>query len=101
EAPMDHAQKLAAVLLEASRLIAAVMPRLRGFNDVSEYTVEISRLENDGDRIQREALASLFVDGIDPMVVVRWKDIFERMEDGIDAAERVGCMLEGIILKHG
>jgi uncharacterized protein len=101
EAPMDDAQKLARVLLDASRQIAEAMPRLRGFQDVSHFTVEINRLENDGDRIQREALASLFQDGIDPMVVIRWKDIYERLEDAIDATEKVAYALETIILKNG
>jgi pantoate--beta-alanine ligase len=54
------------------------IPRLRGFRDISHYTVEINRLENEGDRITREAIASLFDGGIDPMVVIRWKDLFER-----------------------
>jgi uncharacterized protein Yka (UPF0111/DUF47 family) len=97
---MDDAQKLAGVLLDAARQIAEAMPRLRGFKDVSHYTVEINRLENDGDRIQREALASLFADGIDPMVVIRWKDIYERLEEAIDATEKVAYTLEGIVLKN-
>jgi predicted phosphate transport protein (TIGR00153 family) len=100
EATMDDAQKLAGVLLGATRQIAEAMPRLRGFKDVSHYTVEINRLENDGDRIQREALASLFADGIDPMVVIRWKDIYERLEEAIDATEKVAYTLEGIVLKN-
>jgi predicted phosphate transport protein (TIGR00153 family) len=100
EATMDDAQKLAGVLLDAARQIAEAMPRLRGFKDVSHYTVEINRLENDGDRIQREALASLFADGIDPMVVIRWKDIYERLEEAIDATEKVAYTLEGIVLKN-
>jgi uncharacterized protein len=101
EATMDDAQKLAMVLLNASRQIAEAMPRLRGFQDVSHFTVEINRLENDGDRIQREALASLFEHGIDPMVVIRWKDIYERLEDAIDATEKVAYALETIVLKNG
>jgi predicted phosphate transport protein (TIGR00153 family) len=101
EATMDDAQKLAMVLLNAARQIAEAMPRLRGFNDVSHFTVEINRLENDGDRIQREALASLFEHGIDPMVVIRWKDIYERLEEAIDATEKVAYTLETIVLKNG
>ena len=100
EAPMEHAQKMAKVLVLATRQIAEAMPRLRGFKDVSHYTVEINRLENDGDRLLREALASLFDDGIDPMVVVRWKDIYERLEEAIDATEKVAYTLEGIVLKN-
>ena len=100
EAPMEDAQKLASVLVHATRQIAEAMPRLRGFKDVSHYTVEINRLENDGDRIQREALGALFSEGIDPMVVVRWKDIYERLEEAIDATEKVAYTLEGIVLKN-
>jgi uncharacterized protein len=100
EAPMSQAQDLAHVLHAAARQIAEAMPRLRGFKDISHYTVEINRLENDGDRITREAIASLFDNGIDPMVVIRWKDIFERLEEAIDATERVANILEGIVIKN-
>jgi predicted phosphate transport protein (TIGR00153 family) len=100
EAPMAQAQDLARVLHAAARQIAGAMPRLRGFKDISHYTVEINRLENDGDRITREAIASLFDTGIDPMVVIRWKDIFERLEEAIDATEHVANILEGIVIKN-
>ncbi len=100
EAPMVQAQELTVVLHAAARQIAEAMPRLRGFQDISRFTVEINRLENDGDRIVREAIASLFDNGIDPMVVIRWKDIFERLEEAIDATERVANILEGIVIKN-
>jgi predicted phosphate transport protein (TIGR00153 family) len=100
EAPMEQAQRLAHVLLQATRQLAEAMPRLRGFKDISHYTVEVNRLENDGDRIVREAIASLFDNGIDPMVVIRWKDIFERLEAAIDATERVANILENIVIKN-
>ncbi len=100
EAPMDQAIKLARVLKAACRQISEAIPRLRGFRDISHYTVEINRLENEGDRITREAVASLFDGGIDPMVVIRWKDLFERLEEAIDAAERVANILEGIVIKN-
>ena len=100
EAPMAQAQDLAKVLHAAARQIAEAMPRLRGFKDISHYTVEINRLENDGDRITREAVAALFDNGIDPMVVIRWKDIFERLEEAIDATEHVANILEGIVIKN-
>ena len=100
EAPMDQAIRLARVLKEASVHIAAAIPRLRGFQSISHYTVEINRLENEGDRITREAVASLFDGGIDPMVVIRWKDIFERLEAAIDATETVANIIEGIVIKN-
>src|ERR671927_559973 len=100
EAPMEQAQRLAHVLLQAARQIAEAMPRLRAFKDISHFTVEINRLENDGDRITRDAIASLFESGIDPLVVIRWKDIFERLEEAIDACEHVANTLEGVVIKN-
>ena len=66
EAPMEQSQRLAHVLLQATRQIAEAMPRLRSFDAISHYTVEIHRLENDGDRISRDAIASLFESGHRP-----------------------------------
>jgi predicted phosphate transport protein (TIGR00153 family) len=100
EAPMDPAERLTTILKDACRQIAAAMPRLRNFDDISHYVVEIHRLENDGDRASREGIASLFDRGVDPMVVIRWKDIFERLEEAIDAAETVADVLESIIIKN-
>jgi hypothetical protein len=100
EAPMEQAQQLAGVLEDACRNIAQALNRLRGFRELNHYFVEVNRLENEGDRITREALASLFRGGIDPMVVIKWKDIFERLEQAIDACEHVANILEGIVVKH-
>jgi predicted phosphate transport protein (TIGR00153 family) len=100
EAPMEQALQLTRVLEDSCRNIAQALSRLRGFQDLNHYLVEVNRLENEGDRITREALASLFRGGIDPMVVIRWKDIFDRLEHAIDATERVANILEGIVVKH-
>ena len=97
---MEQAQRMARVLHEATRHINDAMPRLRTLKDIHHYTVEVNRLENEGDRILREAVASLFERGIDPMMVIRWKDIFERLEDGIDATEKTANILEGIVIKN-
>jgi predicted phosphate transport protein (TIGR00153 family) len=101
EAPMAQAQSLAHVLGQATGEIALAIPLLRGFRDLSEHTLEVHRLENAGDRIVRGAIASLFEAGIDPMVVIRWKDIFERLEHAIDATERAADVLDGIVIKNG
>jgi predicted phosphate transport protein (TIGR00153 family) len=100
EAPMDNATEMARILHQSARAVAAAIPRLRTFKDIHHYTVEINRLENDGDRVVREALASLFERGIDPMLVIRWKDIFERLEDAIDSTEKTANILEGIVIKN-
>jgi hypothetical protein len=101
EAPMDQAISLARVLSAACREIGEAIPLLRGFNpELSEHTVEVNRLENEGDRLTREAVASLFDARIDPMVVIRWKDIFERLEAAIDSTEHVADILYGIVIKN-
>src|SRR5881398_3227344 len=100
EAPMDQAQRLAEILVYATRQIAQAMPRLREYRDISHFTIEIHRLENDGDRVTREAMAALFDHGIDPMTVIRWKDIYERLENAIDATEQTANILESITIKN-
>jgi predicted phosphate transport protein (TIGR00153 family) len=100
EAPMEQALALTRVLEDACRNVAQALNRLKGFQELNHYFVEVNRLENEGDRITREALASLFKGGIDPMIVIKWKDIFDRLEHAIDACEHVANILEGIVVKH-
>jgi uncharacterized protein Yka (UPF0111/DUF47 family) len=101
EAPMEPAQQMAEVLVSAADRVADSLRALRGGEDVAASLVEIHRLEDDADRIVRGAVASLFVNGIDPMIVIRWKDIFETLESAVDACETVANVLEGITLKRG
>jgi predicted phosphate transport protein (TIGR00153 family) len=100
EAPMEQAGVLTKVLLGACRELAAAMEKLPTFKDLDPNWIEIHRLENEGDRISRDAVASLFDDGIDPMVVIRWKDIFGVLEEAIDATETAAQILEGIVIKN-
>jgi predicted phosphate transport protein (TIGR00153 family) len=100
EAPMQQAQEMAAVLRQSARAICSAVPRLRALQDIAEFTAEVNRLEDEGDRLMRGAVASLFDHGIDPMMVIRWKDIFERLEDAIDSTETAVNILEGVIIKN-
>jgi uncharacterized protein len=100
EAPMEQAQEMADVLVRSCEQLNGALSELRGLSHLDHYWIEIHRLENDGDRISRDAVASLFANGIDPMVVIRWKDIFAVMERAIDATETVAHILEGIVIKN-
>ncbi|HTY96494.1 MAG TPA: DUF47 family protein [Solirubrobacteraceae bacterium] len=100
EAPMEQAVEFTEVLVGAGEQIAQALRSLRTGTDLGPHLVEIHRLENEGDRLQRDAVASLFAGGIDPMVVIRWKDIFESLEAAVDACETVAHVLEGITLKQ-
>lgn len=100
EAPMEQAQALTKVLVAACEQLAAGLESLPEFKDLDKYWIEIHRLENEGDRISRDAVASLFSNGIDPMVVIRWKDMFAVLEEAIDATENAAQILEGIVIKN-
>ncbi|HEX3511260.1 MAG TPA: DUF47 family protein [Solirubrobacteraceae bacterium] len=101
EAPMEQAVEFAEVIVGAGEQIAQALRCLRTGTELSPHLVEVHRLENEGDRLQRDGVASLFAGGIDPMVVIRWKDIFESLEAAVDACETVAHVLEGITLKQG
>jgi predicted phosphate transport protein (TIGR00153 family) len=100
EAPMDQALAMTDVLVKSCEQLALLLENLRGFKDLEKYWIEIHRLENDGDRLFRDALASLFANGIDPMVVIRWRDIFLRLERSVDATEAAAHILEGVVIKN-
>jgi predicted phosphate transport protein (TIGR00153 family) len=100
EAPMEQAQELAEVLALAAAKVQRALEQLHGRGELNGTLVEIHELENEGDRVSREAIGSLFATGVDPMVVIRWKDIFDTLEQAIDSCETVAHVLEGIALKR-
>jgi uncharacterized protein len=100
EAPMEQATALTKVLVASCEQLALGLEKLPSFKDLDKYWIEIHRLENDGDRISRDAVASLFSNGIDPMVVIRWKDMFAVLEEAIDATETAAQIIEGIVIKN-
>jgi len=99
EAPMAAAQDLAGVLLACSGHVAAAVHALGRGGDVWSHLLAIHGLEAEGDACFRAAVASLFVNGVDPMTVIRWKDVFATLEAAVDACERVADVLEGMVLK--
>jgi uncharacterized protein Yka (UPF0111/DUF47 family) len=100
EAPMEQAQALTKVLVASCEQLAMALEHLPEFKDLDKYWIEIHRLENDGDRISRDAVASLFSNGIDPMIVIRWKDMFAVLEEAIDSTETAAQIIEGIVIKN-
>lgn len=100
EAPTAQAESMSGVLVAASTEVAEAIRELATGEDYRSRLGEIHRLENAGDRLLREGLGSLFAQGIDPMYVIRWKDIFESLEQSIDACEHVANLLEGIWLRR-
>ena len=99
--PTDMAVKLAGVLYEASKSVGAGIDLLgKGHADVSGVSVTVNSLENEADRLSRDAISKLFDDEKDPIAVIKWKEIYENFEQGTDRCEDVANILERIALKH-
>jgi predicted phosphate transport protein (TIGR00153 family) len=88
------------VLQRAAELTAEAMPRLRSMDSLSEYWVEVNRLENQADKSHRKLLAQLFDDVADPILLMKLKEIVEKLEDAADAFEKVANTVETIALKE-
>ena len=88
------------VLQRAAELTAEAMPRLRSMDSLSEYWVEVNRLENQADKIHRKLLAQLFDEVTDAIQLMKVKEIVEKLEDAADAFEKVANTVETIALKE-
>lgn len=88
------------VLQRAAELTAEAMPRLRKMADLTEYWIEINRLENQADKSYRKLLAQLFDDGLDPVTLIKLKEVVDKLEDAADAFETVANTVETIALKE-
>lgn len=96
-----YAVKMANLVLDASAKLNTLVPNLRTMRDVRQQYIAIHDLENQGDALWQQAFASLFEDGSNPLDVIKWKEIYEMMEESIDAIERVAEIIEEVIQKNG
>jgi predicted phosphate transport protein (TIGR00153 family) len=101
EAPLPQMVSLTETLAAAAAKTAEAMPRLRKMKDLDEYWIEINRLENEGDRFYRRTIAELFSGDYKAMDVLKFKEIIEEIEHGIDRLEDVANTIESIALKQG
>jgi hypothetical protein len=99
EVPSEAIEQ-AGVILRTTAKLADAIAALDGMKDVRAHLVDIHTLEDEGDRIVRDATARLFRDGHDALVVIRWKDIHEDLEQAVDSCERAAHVLESIYLKN-
>jgi predicted phosphate transport protein (TIGR00153 family) len=88
------------VLARMAELTAEAMPRLRSMKDLSEYWIEINRLENQADQIYRRLLAELFNKGEDAITVLKLKEVIDELEAAADAFETVAHSVESIAVKE-
>ncbi|MFN2613807.1 MAG: DUF47 domain-containing protein [Actinomycetota bacterium] len=100
EAPTDTAKEQARILVRICEQVAGCVAELRKFKDLAHYWNDINQIEKEGDQIYRRAVADLFRGDHKALEVLRWKEIYEQTEMAIDACEKVGNILEAIVLKH-
>jgi len=96
----DHARDLADVIGRMSDQLKEIVSTLRRPKNITPRLVEIHRLENEGDDIYHAAIADLFHDSPDPLTVIKWKEIYEKLEAAIDRCENVANIIESVIIKH-
>jgi predicted phosphate transport protein (TIGR00153 family) len=96
----EKARSQAEVILKAATKLDEAVNRLDGFKDSSDQLAALRELEDEGDQLERDAVAELFSSTDDAKVIIRWKDIHERLEEAVDALENAADVLEGIIVKN-
>jgi predicted phosphate transport protein (TIGR00153 family) len=94
------AKEQAQVILRSAEKLNEAVVRLDGFKDSGRQLDELRDLEDEGDRLNRDAVSELFSSTSDPMVVLRWKDIHEQLEEAVDACENAADVLEAILVKN-
>ena len=101
ETPTKQSFELCGLLVEATEELSQLLSGLKGLRGASDRIVAIKGLEDRGDEVARAARASLFKDDrIDPVIVIRWKDIYEALEDAVDACETAAHRIGNILVKN-
>jgi uncharacterized protein len=96
----ESARQQARVIHRAAVKLDEAIGLLEGFKDSRRQLMELRELEDEGDRIARGAISELFRSGDEPIVVIRWKDIHEQLEEAVDACENAADVLEAILVKN-
>ena len=96
----DQARQQAQVIQRCATKLSEAIAQLEGFKDSRRQLIELRTLEDEGDRLSREAISDLFKGDPDPVSLVRWKDIHEQLEDAVDACENAADVLEAIVVKN-
>jgi uncharacterized protein Yka (UPF0111/DUF47 family) len=94
------AREQADVIVRAAGKLEEAVRSLDGFKDASRTLIELRELEDEGDRLAREGIADLFAADEEPLAVIRWKDIYEHLEEAVDACENAADVLEAILVKN-
>jgi len=95
------ARELAHIITSCTDQVRLALEALEQNKGVATHAIEINRLENEADRAHQQAVSRLFDDEKDPIVVMKWKETLDFLEDATDRCEDVANVLEGVVVKHG
>ena len=95
-----YAREFAGVIEKMGEQLREIVSILRKPKNVTQRLVEIHRLENEGDDIYHAAIRELFHEEHDPLTVLKWKEIYEKLEAAVDRCENVANIIESVIIKH-
>jgi len=96
----EHSRALARVISDLGVQMRGAVGMLSKPDGINKYFVEIHRLENEADDIYFRATGALFKDAVDPLTVIKWKELYEILENATDRCESVANIIESIVLKH-
>jgi uncharacterized protein Yka (UPF0111/DUF47 family) len=88
------------ILVGAVEHVARALSALKGMKGIEQELIGLKQLEDEGDGVVRAAIADLFSDSHDPLLVIRWKDIYEALEDALDACETVANVIGNVVVKN-
>jgi len=100
EEPTIECRKLVAIILRMTEVITLAVKNLQSIGQIYDHCIEINRLENEADRVTRDAIGRLFDEEKDPIAIIKWKEIYEKLEDTTDSCEDVANILESVVLKN-
>jgi uncharacterized protein len=95
------ARELAQIISASTHQVRLALDALEQHKGLTTHAVEINRLENEADRVHHQAVSRLFDDERDPLLVMKWKETLDFLEDATDRCEDVANVLEGVVVKHG
>jgi len=100
ESRLDASLEQCRLLVEVAEHLASALADLKHLRRADQHVVEVKRLEDEGDSVVRAGIAGLFDNGSDPLMVIRWKDILEALEDAIDSGETAADLVGNIVVKN-
>ena len=94
------ARRLADIICDSTERITEALRALEKRQGVLELAARVNQLEREADRVHQDAIVALFDEERDPIIVIKWKEIFDFLEAATDRCEDVGNLLEGVVVKH-